>query len=222
MQLPLPSPGAVPGCSPCSSEPAWSQSPPLRVSLQMQKNQQHPVRWLHRLFAAHQEASPHDQHTETPCLHRQRWPHSPARPSKCMLDQGSQNIPGHALLKPSLKHSPNLNLFTMDKQHPSAHPWQHQAQHPPSSSKHPNECHVPRGATTLQAKRQDYTSKQFVRDSRYLVWLPCLSFPARPAAALHPAELIKCLEIHRHHLFVRVKPAPLNVVFPSTRKKQQP
>ena len=65
-------------------------------------------------------------------------------------------------------------------------------------------------------------SKQLWRDPRYLAWLPCLSFPASPAAALHPAELMKRSEIHRHHLFVRIKPAPLNAVFPSARKNKRP
>jgi len=103
-------------------------------------------------LAAHREASPHHQHTETARLHGQRQSHSLARPFRSVLDQGTQN---HALLKPSFKHSPTLHLSTVDKQHLSPRPWQRQAQHLPSSSEHPNGCHVPRGATTLQAKRQD-------------------------------------------------------------------
>lgn len=188
----------------------------------MQKSQQHPVRWLHCPRAAC--LLPTEKHhpttsTPTPCLHRQTRSYSPARPFGSTLGQRSQNIPGHVLLKLSLKHGPNLHLSPMDEQHPSSHPWQHWTQDP-SSSEHPSGCHVPHGATTLQAKRQGCAASRLGETPG--ISLPCLSFSASPAAALHPAELMKCSEIHRHHLFVRIKPAPLNVALPSACESRHP
>lgn len=124
----------------------------------------------------HHQHSPHPQVT---------WSHPPARPSRSPLDRGSQSFPSHALLKPPLLHSSNLHLSIVDRQHTPPHPSRSSLSIPlPPPNTHPTWCHHP------ASQESGLCCRKLCRDPRHPAWLPCLSFPASPAAALHPAKLM--------------------------------
>lgn len=73
---------------------------------------------------------------------------------------------------------------------PIATPQQKQAQRSPSSSKYPNRCHIPRGATTLQAKSQDCAAESSVGTAG----IP----PGSHASVSQPALPLLCTQQSSH------------------------
>lgn len=152
---------------------------------------------------------PSDTHQHT--LHSHvTWSHSPARPSRPPLDQGSQNVPSHALLKPPLVHSATI----MDRQLPPPHPSRSRLCIPPSP---PN---TQPGVTSHMVPPRVRTV-QLCRDA--LVAVP--QFPSQPCSCSAPSKAhgappgSLCLY---KQMFVHIKPAPLSVMFPSAGKKKHP
>lgn len=169
-----------------------------------------------RLFAAHQKHHPPPAHPPFP---GDMVP-PPTRPSSSPLDQGSQNVPRQALLKPPLVHSSNLQLSIMDEQHPPPHPSRSRLSTPlpppntqPGATSHmvPSPCNQESGLCRRSSVETPGTLPGF-----------CASVSQTALQLLCTQQSSWSTQTHGHHLFVHIKPAPLSVIFPSAGKKKWP